>query len=136
MNLAVQDQHYLMALDTLRSGGGTYGRDTYRSPALPYRYFVAVGAPHSRAVHASAGAEAVPQIVHALRSLADERGVWGTENALGTWVHNGFVYVDIVESVGNVDKALELAAERGQQAIWDSAERVTIPVPESVATAA
>ncbi|AOT25452.1 hypothetical protein KIP29_gp12 [Mycobacterium phage BabyRay] len=127
-NSYVYDQHYLMALDTLQSGGGTYTRDIFRTPKLPYRYYVALGEPHAAVVEASEGASALPHLVHELRRLSDERGIWSPERALGTWVDGGKVYVDIVESIGNRTKALEVADTRGQLAIWDSVEQVSIPV--------
>ncbi|AEK07439.1 hypothetical protein ROCKSTAR_76 [Mycobacterium phage Rockstar] len=131
-NSVVYDQHYLMAVDTLQSGGGTYNRDIFRTAKLPYRYVVALGEPFEAVVDA----DDISGVIRALRGLADQRGIWWPERALGTWVNEGKVHVDIVESIGNLTKALEVAQERKQLAIWDSVDQVSIPVPaEDIAAA-
>ncbi|ATN94078.1 hypothetical protein J4U01_gp080 [Mycobacterium phage Kumao] len=126
MNINTVDQHFAMAVDTLANGGGTYGRDVFRAHKLPYRYTVAVGKPHVRTVPVADGPSA---LASAIRELADLRGVWTPDYALGTWVNDGLTYVDIVESFEDLDKALFFAQERGELAIWDSVEQVEIPVP-------
>lgn len=128
MNGTVKDVYYLMALDTLQSGGGTYPRDAFREAHLPNRYTVALGKPLADVVPATLGASAVPAIVKALRALADTRGVWTPERALGTWVDDGKVYIDIVETIANKFTALAVAQQRGELAIWDNVENISIPV--------
>lgn len=127
------DVHYLMMRDTLAKGGGAYARDAFREKKLPNRYVVALGAPYSRVVPASLGAGAAPAIVRALRELADATEAWTSECALDTWVSEGKVYVDIVESYANLDHAFEVASERGELAIWDQEESREIPVPKAPA---
>jgi hypothetical protein len=118
-----------MAEDTIQSGGGTYARDAFRTAKLPHRYVVAIGKPHSRVIPAELGASAFPAIVKALRELSDLRGVWTPYNsALGTWVNDGKVYVDIVQSMPNQEIAQQFARERGELAIWDSVAEISIPV--------
>ena len=127
MNTNTTDVYALIALDTLRNGGGTYERDAFRSASLPNRYIVALGSPRE-IVDASEGASAFPHIVHALRTIADARGVWTPERALGTWVHDGKVYVDVVESIASLGTALWIAGTRGELAIWDNVDHVDIDV--------
>ena len=47
---------------------------------------------------------------------------------LGTWVHEGSVYLDLSENVGSLDKALELGRERNQLAVFnlETFEEVTV----------
>lgn len=128
MNTNATDIYYRMMLDTLENGGGTYERDAFRHAKLPYRYVVALGQPYARQIPAALGAAAGPGVVKALRDLSDERGVWTPQRALGTWVSEGKVYIDIVESFPSEEDALYVARERGELAIWDSVDNVEITV--------
>lgn len=47
---------------------------------------------------------------------------------IGTWTHEGLVYVDAVELVEDRQQALALAAQRGELAIWDNAAGEEISV--------
>lgn len=40
---------------------------------------------------------------------------------LGTWMHEGTLYIDASEQVTGEDHALQVAASRGELAIWDNA---------------
>lgn len=130
MNTDTTDVYVLMAHETLRNGGGTYARDAFRTKTMPNRYVVALGKPLSYAIPASLGNEAFPAIVHALRTLADAQDVWTPERGLGTWldVDSNTVYVDIVESLPNRYQAKSAARERGELAIWDKVDNVSIYV--------
>lgn len=121
MNTFPIDVHYQQAVQTVRFGGGTFARDAARNAALPYRYIVALGKPHTRIVHGTNAS----LIARALRELADTRAAWAGSHdnrALGTWLDttDGRVYIDVVESIANRDKALQIAKERGELAIFDT----------------
>lgn len=125
MNTNLTDIYYRMAYATLQFGGGTFARDAFRNTVLPNRYIVAIGAPHAKVVPAT-----VADIAKALRELSDDRGAWpaGTIRALGTWIDDGKVYVDVVESIPHVVTAKLVAMQRDQLAIFDSERQVSITV--------
>lgn len=47
---------------------------------------------------------------------------------LGTWIHEGKVYIDVSERIGNREDAMRLARERGELAVYDIGTGTTIPV--------
>jgi hypothetical protein len=65
--------------------------------------------------------------VHAQLVAAREAGADG----VGTWTHDGTVYVDIVDVFSDRDEALAAARLRGEIAIWDAyaSEEITVTVP-------
>lgn len=49
------------------------------------------------------------------------------ENSFGAWAHNGQVYLDIVATIPDVHKAIELGRQHNQIAIWDLKNGKEIP---------
>jgi hypothetical protein len=50
-------------------------------------------------------------------------------DGVGTWQHDGTVYVDLVEIFTDRDAALAAARDRGEIAIWDAYAGAEITVP-------
>jgi hypothetical protein len=50
---------------------------------------------------------------------------------VGTWAHDGKIYVDLVDVFTDREAALAAARERGELAIWDAyaSEEITVTVP-------
>jgi hypothetical protein len=52
-------------------------------------------------------------------------------DGVGTWRHDGTVYVDLVDVFTDREAALAAARDRGEMAIWDAyaSEEITVTVP-------
>ena len=49
---------------------------------------------------------------------------------IGSWIDNNIVYLDVNEVILDKRKAIEVAYQRNQQAIYDNANKVCIDLPE------
>ena len=56
---------------------------------------------------------------YALTQLLDVDGI-------GTWVHEGVLYLDLIQTVDDLDEAIRLAKESNELAIFDSVDGVVI----------
>jgi len=61
-----------------------------------------------------------------------ETGGMDYYSAAGFWVHDGLVHIDLVDAYMGREYALQLAAERGELAIYSLATGDVITVPASV----
>jgi hypothetical protein len=62
---------------------------------------------------------------------AEFKGLWRTYDTrldectalmgIGTWVHDGAIYFDIVQHIHDLNVAIKIARERGEIAIYDCA---------------
>lgn len=108
------------ARQALRDNGGTF--DLYGYVVHNERGYMVGGvatAPIVPVTGVATLAAVLGDFVADFRRTRADRGQ-GTEGLyLGTWVHDGKVYVDISEWVGCVRQATALAQERGELAIWD-----------------
>lgn len=104
---------------TLVNGGGTFYADTLLPFAPEVGYMVGTA-------DGTAAYQADPEaLAETMRRVGQEF----TASFVGTWVApDGRVHVDPVEYVKGKARALRLAAERGQLAIYGFAERMALDV--------
>ena len=53
-------------------------------------------------------------------------GKYGAGMGIGTWVHDGKIYFDLVQHIHDLDVATKVAKERGEIAIYDCANQKEI----------
>lgn len=102
---------------TAANGGGTFEAGTL----LPFEptdgYAVAIASVARLSVHTPAA-----QLVDTARRVAQEYG----SSFVGTWVHEGYVYVDPVQYVRDRERAIRIGREHGQQAIYSFGDQEVI----------
>lgn len=108
---------------TLRDSGGTF-----TNTGLPIRlsdgYMVGGVVPTRKLTLARESTATIEaELEHFAREnlAADSEGLY-----LGTWVDLGALYIDVSEWVTDYAEAMELAATRGELAIWDNAAQAAI----------
>lgn len=120
-----------MYMDTRRNGGTTVDLATFKVPAKTDGFFVGA-APgwDGKAIQSII----IPEAEFTLKTL---RGAFGHLYAdhltreqiessapivggyIGTWTHNGLVYVDASNWTADIKEATKWAAERGEHSIYD-----------------
>ena len=113
-----------------RLGGYTVGLDTHGMPCTPTEgYMVGIPGPHAKTQTYAPNFHDLIDQREAISRLAEKHahklyaGAW-FDGENGTW------YLDISECVSTLEKALKLARERGELAVWDVAKAVELWVPE------
>ena len=113
-----------IASATLTDGGATFllAPDAFLTSADEPTFVVgrARGIRHSIVALVGFGADDVYGILQTARA----RGAGG----VGTWQHEGRVYVDAVDVFSDLDAALAAARSRDQLAVWDAQNGAVIPV--------
>lgn len=99
------------------------GRNVYGAPF----YAVSVNPEHERIVNAPLSADVLE------RYIAERADIWDDAHIIGTWQHDGRVYLDVVTLVSDLDDALALARQHGQLAIFDLANGEEISAVSEVA---
>ena len=109
---------------TLRDNGGTFTR-TGVPFLLTDGYMVGGLAPTRKLTVAR---ESIATIAAELEYFAGENIPADADGVyLGTWVDEGVLYIDASEWVAEYYEAHELAAARGELAIWDNHNKVSLP---------
>lgn len=98
---------------TIEQGGGTFNPVTLAPVTLTSGYAVAVAALGAKVPVERFTANAVAAYV---RSVGSTGGTY-----LGTWLDNGTVYLDTVFVTDDYDRAMRVATESGELAIYDFA---------------
>ena len=113
-----------------RLGGYTVGLDTRGLPCTPTEgYMVGIPGPHAKTQTYAPNFHDLIDQREAISRLAEKHahklyaGAW-FDGENGTW------HLDISECVSTLEKALKLARERGELAVWDVAKAVELWVPE------
>lgn len=105
---------------TLENEGGTFDPVTGALVDVAQGYVVALG----QGTYRIADDEDHDVAVNLIAQYIQQQPISGpdlTRPNIGTWTHEGVVYVDAVEVVDDLFVALGLAADRGELAIWDVA---------------
>lgn len=102
---------------TLEHGGGTFNPTTGQALTLDHGYMVATLADCVK-IH-----ESDTQAVDILAAFLQRQPVYGDgrKDLIGTWVHEGTVYVDTTELIEDRHEAITLGTLRKELAIWDNA---------------
>jgi hypothetical protein len=112
--------YFSAALVTLKNHGGTFtpAGSVVKTHEL-YGYLVGGVVPSSIVGRADNNHAVLAN--HLRNFVTQHEGILRADPSLylGTWCHEGNVYIDVVEFVGNRAAALELARERGEEAVWD-----------------
>ena len=124
-------------IDTLLDGGFTRLVDRTINPTEGY-IVGGVTEPTTMALHAVATSMAYVEVVkqyaefkklwHKYEMLLHQHtdGKYGAGMGIGTWIHKGKIYFDLVQHVYNLDVATKVAKERGEIAIYDCANQKDI----------
>lgn len=113
---------YRFHADTLANGGATVDLDTHDLREPSALYFVGAGS--QTWVHRIRVEDFTPTYLSMLVATAKREGL----RALGTWVKDGYVYIEPTE-VYNVRQDARMAAiDYGEQAYFDASLRETIYV--------
>ena len=127
----------LAYINTLLDGGFTRLADGTTNPTEGY-IVGGVTEPTTMALHAVATSMAYVEVVkqyaefkklwHKYEMLLHQHtdGKYGAGMGIGTWIHKGKIYFDLVQHVYNLDVATNLAKERGEIAIYDCANQKDI----------
>ena len=127
----------LAYINTLLDSGFTRLADGTINPTEGY-IVGGVTEPTTMALHAVATSMAYVEVVkqyaefkklwHKYEMLLHQHtsGKYGGGMGVGTWIHKGQIYFDLVQHVYNLDVATNLAKERGEIAIYDCANQKDI----------
>ena len=127
----------LAYINTLLDGGYTRLAGGTENPTEGY-IVGGVTEPTTMALHAVATSMAYVEVVkqyaefkklwHKYEMLLHQHtdGKYGAGMGIGTWIHKGQIYFDLVQHVYNLDVATNLAKERGEIAIYDCANQKDI----------
>ena len=127
----------LAYINTLLDGGYTRLAGGTENPTEGY-IVGGVTEPTTMALHAVATSMAYVEVVkqyaefkklwHKYEMLLHQHtdGKYGAGMGIGTWIHKGKIYFDLVQHVYNLDVATNLAKERGEIAIYDCANQKDI----------
>ena len=111
-----------------RLGGYTVGLDTRGLPCTPTEgYMVGIPGPHAKTQTYAPNFHDLIDQREAISRLAEKHA---HKLYAGAWRDGDTWYLDISECVPTLEKALELARERGELAVWDVAKAVELWVPE------
>jgi hypothetical protein len=113
---------------TLADGGGTFTADGKRAN-LRSGYMVGLGTGVGLpAAVLPLSAARTPAAVATVRAVMDAGSVAGYH--VGTWVHDGMIYVERAAMFADLRLALRVAADRGERSIWDNANGREIPASD------
>jgi hypothetical protein len=113
---------------TLENGGATFNLVTGElNPSVGY--MVALGG-HEKII--GSDTFSIPQLQYHIADYIKDKaillasGITDDKKYLGTWIHDGKLYLDI--SINFIDKAMavEIATRSNQLAIWDCANAIEI----------
>ena len=132
----------LAYINTLLDSGFTHLIDEFSFNGIinPTEGYIVGGVtePTTMALHAVATSMAYVEVVkqyaefkklwHKYEMLLHQHtdGKYGAGMGIGTWIHKGQIYFDLVQHVYNLDVATNLAKERGEIAIYDCANKKDI----------
>ncbi|AMS02746.1 hypothetical protein BJD55_gp020 [Gordonia phage Yvonnetastic] len=126
-NSTTVDMAARIARDTLMDGGGTFSPATGGHVDISALFVVAV----SKSLETRTELSGITTYDRwAVRADVDKyldthRKQWLAGLFLGTWIHNGYVYLDVVETFADQHKAHTAAIERGQLAYYDGRNSIT-----------
>ena len=127
----------LAYINTLLDGGFTRLADGTTNPTEGY-IVGGVTEPTTMALHAVATSMAYVEVV---KQYAEFKKLWHKYDlqldeytsifsdavmGVGTWIHKGKIYFDLVQHIHDLDVATNLAKERGEIAIYDCANQKEI----------
>lgn len=105
---------------TISDGGGTFYADTLTDAYLTVGYVVGVGG----AVIDLATGITPEDFGRTAQRVAQEFDT----TYVGTWVDGGKLYIDAVVVIADAGRAFDLALAKGQEAIYDVANGIVLPV--------
>lgn len=112
--LAIADR---IIADTLAHGGGTYHARTGDAITNTRGYYVggALDGIKVDAADPNAAANAVAYMMH----MIPVNGNHEPMHYLGTWMHDGIIYIDAADHHTDAITALDVGRARGELSIWD-----------------
>lgn len=130
------DVHSRAAQYTLDHNGGTFVPHVGRVVDTSSVYVVALGHPFEHMIDVGDCEMFNRRMVKREIEKFTEahRPQWNEGYWLGTWIHNGILYLDVVEKFHAYDDAYQAAVERGQIAFWDGINQITRRVGSDVVT--
>ena len=111
---------------TAECGGASFSIDGRNLFGAPF-YAVSVHPEHERIVSAPLSPEVLDTYI------SERADIWDDSHIIGTWEHEGRVYLDVVTLVADRDDALALARQHGQLAIFNLAAGEEISAVSEVA---
>lgn len=136
-----------MHMDTVKNGGTTVDLATFKVPAKTDGYFVGAATGWNGAAIPS---QIIPEDEFTLETLrrafghiyADHLTREQIENStpiengfIGTWTHEGLVYVDASNWTADYSQAVQWAVERGEHFIWDVQANGSLELAQILQTA-